>query len=205
MKGTGKGTKRKAQGDASHCGTAAAAAGSGNAFYLILCSRSSCVEQFDESFTMDHYEDELEEDKREVRDAVKPFDGTWMHGMPVPGSKEQKRASSSSSSSGCSIQLFKSLEAANQQAGELYRALLASAPFDGEAADIPKKKPQFSWQATQPKQPKSLETTTADGRCKWVRQQTYYFDHERSTGEREWKHVVASTLTVEVLPASASG
>ncbi|WIA36049.1 hypothetical protein OEZ86_007408 [Tetradesmus obliquus] len=63
MKGTSKGTKRKAQGDAS---TAAAAAGSGDAFYLILCSRSSCVEQFDENFTMDHYEDELEEDKREV-------------------------------------------------------------------------------------------------------------------------------------------
>ncbi|WIA15877.1 hypothetical protein OEZ85_012628 [Tetradesmus obliquus] len=167
MKGTSKGTKRKAQGDAS---TAAAAAGSGDAFYLILCSRSSCVQQFDENFTMDHYEDELEEDKREVRDAVKPFDGTWMHGMPVPGSQQQKASSSSSSSSSdCSIQLFKSLEAANQQAGELYKALLASTPFDGEAADIPQKQPQFSWQAKQPKQPKSLETTTADGRCRACR------------------------------------
>jgi hypothetical protein len=186
-KGTRTGTKRKAQADA---------AGNGDVLHLIRCTHDSGIDEYDDDLYVDCYGEENDAVEEMVQDALRKLDGTWMYAALAPGSKQQKTSHNSSSSSssggGGGMKLFRTLEAANKQAAELFEALLANSPFDGEADD---------WEGggDVPQQPKSYETKTADGRSKWERQQWYYYD---PLNPGELKNVVASTLTVEVVPAS---
>jgi hypothetical protein len=126
-----------------------------------------------------------------VDEAIKKLDGTWIYNTPAPGSKQQaKNSCSSSSSSG--IKLFRTLEEANKQAEQLFKALMVAPFFDGEADD---------WEGggDAPAQPESYGTKTADGRATWEQLQWYYFD---PLNPGQLKNVVASTLTVEVVPAN---
>jgi hypothetical protein len=124
------GSKRKAQGDASR---EAAAAGSGDLVYMIQCTRDSGVDEYDDDFCTDCHGDEQEQAECLVKEAIKELDGTWMYNAPVPGSKKQKPSSSGSSSG---IVVFKTLEAANARAAQVWKYLQADPPFDSEADPV---------------------------------------------------------------------
>jgi hypothetical protein len=121
-----------------------------------------------------------------------------MYNAPLPGSKKQKSGSSSSSSGGGSssgIVVFKTLEAANARAAQVWKYLQANPPFDSEADPVEGEEVDTAAEQG----PDAFKTVTADGRAQWQRQQRYYFDPHNP---RDLQNLVASTLTVEVVSAS---
>lgn len=176
--------RRKAQEAAS---SAAAAAGSGNVLYLIQCSRSSCVEEYDEDLYVDCHGEENDAVEHMVRDALRKLDGTWLFNATAPGSKQQQ------SSSG--IALFSTLEAANELAGQLFKEMLANPPFDGEADDDDEEEEEEE----EAEKSKLSKKKAADGRVKWEATLRYNYD-PLTAGQL--KNVVESTLVVKVVPAT---